>query len=102
MNDEQQPANPANESPATQPVEPQPVEQTQSANPPKRRRYTIALLLSLLLGPLGVDRYYLGYYGIGTLKLLTFGFFGLWWLIDLFLILIFKLTDINGNRLKFP
>lgn len=47
---------------------------------------TIALLLSFFVGYLGIDRFYLGHNGLGLLKLLTLGFLGLWWLIDLILI----------------
>lgn len=32
---------------------------------------TTALIFSILLGGLGIDRFYLGYTGIGILKLLT-------------------------------
>ena len=34
---------------------------------------TTALIFSILLGGLGIDRFYLGYTGIGILKLLTGG-----------------------------
>lgn len=47
----------------------------------------VALLLSIFLGQLGVDRFYIGSVGAGVLKLLTLGFLGLWWFIDLFLIM---------------
>ncbi len=47
---------------------------------------TTALLLSIFLGGLGIDRFYLGYTGLGILKLLTFGGLGVWWLIDIILI----------------
>ena len=47
---------------------------------------TTALLLSIFLGGLGVDRFYLGRVGLGLGKLLTAGGFGVWWLIDIFLI----------------
>ena len=47
---------------------------------------TTALILSILLGGLGIDRFYTGQIGIGVVKLLTAGGCGIWWLIDLFLI----------------
>lgn len=45
-----------------------------------------AFLLSLFLGGLGVDRFYLGYWTTGFVKLLTFGGLGVAYLIDLLLI----------------
>ncbi|MBF1471756.1 MAG: TM2 domain-containing protein [Prevotella pallens] len=47
---------------------------------------TIAIVLSILLGVLGIDRFYAGETGLGVGKLLTFGGCGIWWLIDIFLI----------------
>ncbi|HIS84471.1 MAG TPA: TM2 domain-containing protein [Candidatus Faecivicinus avistercoris] len=47
---------------------------------------TTAIILSVLLGQLGVDRFYLGYVGLGVVKLITCGGFGIWWLIDLIMI----------------
>ena len=41
------------------------------------------LLLSVLLGPLGVDRFMLGDIGMGVLKLLTGGVCGILWIIDI-------------------
>lgn len=52
----------------------------------KDKRWVIALLFSIFLGALGVDRFYMGYVGTGILKLITFGGCGIWWLIDLILI----------------
>jgi len=52
----------------------------------KPKKWIVALLLSILLGSLGIDRFYMGYIGTGILKLITFGGFGIWWLIDLILI----------------
>lgn len=61
---------------------------------------TTTLILSILLGELGIDRFYLGYTGLGILKLITGGGLGIWWLIDIFLIATGKLTDAKGNPLS--
>ena len=45
-----------------------------------------SLILSILVGSLGVDRFYLGDIGLGVGKLLTCGGAYIWWLIDIFLI----------------
>ena len=45
------------------------------------------LIVSILLGGLGVDRFMLGQTGLGIGKLITFGGLGVWWFIDLFLIM---------------
>jgi len=39
----------------------------------KNKNWVVALLLSIFLGGLGIDRFYLGYIGAGILKLITFG-----------------------------
>jgi len=57
-------------------------------------------LLSLLLGVLGVDRFYLGKIGTGILKLITFGGFGIWALVDLILVLTNKMRDKQGLLLE--
>lgn len=45
-----------------------------------------AFVLSFCLGPVGLDRFYLGQVGCGFLKLFTASGFLLWWFADLFLI----------------
>jgi TM2 domain-containing membrane protein YozV len=60
----------------------------------------VALLLSFFVGGLGVDRFYLGYVGLGILKLVTLGGCGVWWLIDFILIAMNKLPDAEGNPLR--
>lgn len=42
-----------------------------------------AIILSILLGTLGIDRFYLGYTGLGVVKLLTAGGCGIWYIIDI-------------------
>ena len=46
----------------------------------------LSILLSIFIGTLGVDRFYIGDIGLGIGKLLTAGGCGIWWLIDIFLI----------------
>ncbi|HEY7737868.1 MAG TPA: NINE protein [Candidatus Limnocylindria bacterium] len=64
------------------------------------REWLAALLLSGFLGTLGVDRFYLGYTGLGILKLITLGGCGIWWIIDLILIAVGSLKDSNGRPLR--
>lgn len=47
---------------------------------------TVALVFSVLVGVLGIDRFYIGDTGLGVLKLITAGGFGVWWLVDMFVI----------------
>lgn len=57
----------------------------------------VAFLLCFFLGLLGVHRFYLGYVGIGLIQLFTLGGFGIWALIDLFLIAFGVLKPKNGD-----
>ena len=58
----------------------------------------VALVLSIFLGELGIDRFYLGYIGTGILKLITCGGFGIWRLIDLIMIATGKLKPKDGSE----
>ena len=60
---------------------------------------TIALIISLLAGSLGIDRFYLGDTGMGVGKLLTCGGFGIWTIVDWFLIMP-RTKEINLEKLK--
>lgn len=57
----------------------------------------VAFILCFFLGALGIHRFYLGYVGIGILELLTGGFFGILWLIDLIRILTGGLKPQKGD-----
>lgn len=60
------------------------------------KSYVTALLLSVLVGVLGIDRFYLGYTGLGVAKLLTLGGCGIWQIVDVVLIAMRKLPDSDG------
>ncbi len=53
---------------------------------PAPRSWYIALLLAFFLGWFGADRFYIGRYKAGWLKLVTLGGLGVWWLLDIVLI----------------
>lgn len=57
----------------------------------------IALILVILVGTLGIHRFYLGYTGIGIIQLLTLGGCGIWALIDLIRICTGDLTPKDGS-----
>jgi TM2 domain-containing membrane protein YozV len=52
----------------------------------REKNPVVALVLSLFLGGLGIDRFYIGSIGLGLLKLFTLGLLGLFTIIDWFLI----------------
>ena len=72
------------------------VPQTPTSGTPQRDWLT-ALLLSIFLGSLGVDRFYLGHTGIGIAKLLTAGGCGIWSLVDIILIATDQMKDAQGR-----
>lgn len=64
------------------------------------KSWLVALVLSIFLGGLGVDRFYLGYVGLGILKLVSGGGFLVWYLIDIILIALDRVPDANGQPLR--
>jgi hypothetical protein len=64
------------------------------------KSFLTAWLLSYFLGTFGADRFYLGYTGLGVVKLLTLGGCGIWALIDWILIWAGALKASDGTELK--
>lgn len=63
-------------------------------------RWLIALILCILVGSLGVHRFYTGNIVTGVLMLITLGGCGVWTIIDLIMIAANTYRDSNGNTLK--
>ena len=59
--------------------------------------WTTLLILSVLLGGLGVDRFFSGHIGLGVLKLITIGGCGIWALFDIIMIVTGKFRDGDGR-----
>ncbi|GAA4169867.1 TM2 domain-containing protein [Gryllotalpicola koreensis] len=78
---------------APYPAPPQPSQTTGT------KSFLATWILALLLGGLGVDRFYLGKVGTGILKLVTLGGFGVWALIDLIITLAGAQRDKLGRPL---
>ena len=61
----------------------------------KEVNWILALILSIILGQLGIDRFVMCHVGLGILKLITFGGCCIWWIIDI--ILIATKSDFGGS-----
>jgi hypothetical protein len=63
------------------------------------KSFVVTWLFAWLLGIFAVDRFYLGKVGTGLLKLFTLSGFGIWWLVDLILVLAGGQRDKQGRTL---
>ena len=66
----------------------------------KQKSWSTAFLLSLFLGFLGADRFYIGRTRSAIVKLITLGGLGVWWLSDIILIASGYRRDAKGQPLK--
>ena len=64
------------------------------------KNFVTTLLLCLLLGGIGVHRFYVGKVGTGILQVLTLGGLGIWALIDLIMIACGSFKDGQGLPIK--
>ena len=79
----------------TQEMQPMQAQEMQQMNSDKD--WMVTLILAILVGGLGIDRFYSGSILLGVLKLVTLGGLGLWWLIDLIMLVTGSYKDGNGN-----
>ena len=64
------------------------------------KNFVAALLLCIILGGLGVHRFYVGKIWTGILMLLTLGGLGIWTLIDIIVIATQNFKDSDGLKIK--
>ena len=64
------------------------------------KSFVSVLILCIVLGWLGVHRFYVGKIGTGILMLLTFGGLGIWTLIDTIVIATQNFKDSEGLTIK--
>ena len=63
----------------------------------ERKDRVLILVISVFLGAFGIDRFLVGDVGLGLLKLLTGGVCGIFWLVDIFLIM-GRVDDFNRTK----
>lgn len=66
----------------------------------QQKDWLTTLLLCIFVGGLGVHRFYTGHIAIGVVQLLTAGGCGIWWLVDLIMIITDSYRDSNGLPLR--
>ena len=70
-----------------------------SASSTTSKDWLTLFLLTFFAGILGVHRFYPGKIGTGFLMLITLGGFGVWFFVDLILVLTGQFTDKEGQKI---
>ncbi len=78
-----------------------PLRTPRKLGPPSDKNRLTALLLCLLIGFLGVHRFYVGRAGSGVVWLLTLGLLGVGWIYDCVMIATGEFVDEDGKRLVY-
>jgi TM2 domain-containing membrane protein YozV len=68
-----------------------------SNSEPSDKDFVITLLICVFLGGLGVHRFFVDKIGTGVLMLVTLGGLGIWWIIDIILIVTSSFEDSEGR-----
>ena len=66
---------------------------------PSTTDWLTLFLLTFFVGVLGVHRFYVGKIGTGFLMLLTLGGLGVWFLVDLILVVTGQFTNKDGQKI---
>lgn len=69
--------------------------------PTSPKSKAVVLPLCIFLGMFGVHRYYVGKIGTGVIWMLTAGFFGIGWIVDIFTVALGGFYDSNGYVIRF-
>ena len=70
-----------------------------SASSTTSKDWLTLFLLTFFVGILGVHRFYTGKIGTGILMLITLGGFGIWFFVDIILVLTGQFTDKEGQKI---
>lgn len=79
------------------PVSASPSSLSRSQPPSNASKFYPTFFLGVFLGVFGAHRFYVRKIGTGVLQLVTFGGCGIWWLVDMTMILIGKFKDKSGT-----
>ena len=75
--------------------------QAPSNSEPSDKDFVTTLLISVFLGGLGIHRFFVNKIGTGVLMLITLGGLGIWWIIDIILIVTGSFEDSEGRVITY-